>query len=64
MKTDLYGSVESVAEKISKSVAIVDPPKCGILRIISDVQLVSPRPTPEQACDSQDELEPFSDLEA
>jgi len=63
MRSDLYGSVESVAEKISKSVSTVDPPKREVPRIISDIQLVPPRPFPERGRDSQDELEPFSDLD-
>jgi len=45
LKTDLYGSVESVAKKIHKSAATMDSlPKRGVPRIISDIQLVSPRP--------------------
>jgi len=63
MKADLYGSVESVAERINKSVAAVDPPKRGVPIITSNVQLVPPRPIPERARVSQEEPELFSDLE-
>jgi len=64
MKTDLYGSIEAIAEKVTRSVA--DPPKRGVPKIISNIQLVPPRPTIEQETEitSQEEVEPFSDLEA
>jgi len=64
MKADLYGSVESVAERINKSVTAVDPPKRGVPIITSNVQLVPPRPIPERARVSQEEPELFSDLES
>jgi len=46
MKNDPYGSVELVADKISKTVTAADPLKRGVPKIISDVQLAPPRPTP------------------
>jgi len=72
MKSDLYGSMETVIEKINKTAAIVDPPppKRGVTKIISDIQLVPPRPTsshkpiPELSREPQEDLEPFSDFEA
>jgi len=64
MKADLYGSVESVADKVSKAVAAMDPPKRGVPRITSDIQLVPPRPTSGLVQDIQEESEPFSDLES
>jgi len=64
MKTDLYGSMELVAEKINKTAVMVDPSKREVPKIISDVQLVPPRPTPGLAQDHQEEPEPFSDLES
>jgi len=64
MKTDLYGLVESMTEKINKTIVQADLPKRGVPRIISDIQLVPPRSTPGQAQIAQDESEPFSDLES
>jgi len=66
MKSDLYGSVESVAGKISKSATMMDPPlpKRGVPKIISDVQLVPPRPTPGLGQDRHKESELFSDLDS
>jgi len=29
MKTDLYGSIEAIAEKVTRSAATVDPPNVG-----------------------------------
>jgi len=63
MKSDLYGSVEFVADKINETTAGIDPPKRGIPKIVSDIQLVPPRPIPERAVESQEDPEPYSDLE-
>jgi len=65
MKTDLYDSIEAIADKVTRTAATVEPPKRGIPRIISDVQLVPPRAIPGHGLDaaSQNELDPFSDLE-
>jgi len=63
MRADLYGSVESVAERVSKTASVVDPPRRG-LKIISDIQLVPPRLLPEPATGSQDEREPLSDFDS
>jgi len=61
MKADLYGSVESVADKVSKTMTAADHPKRGVPKIISDVQLVPPRSTLGLVQDAQEEPEPFSD---
>jgi len=65
MKSNLYGSLETIANKVTRSVVTVDLPKRGVPRIISDVQLVPPRPITTQGLDAgtHDESEPFSDLE-
>jgi len=44
MRTYLYGSIEAIAEKVIKTAEVVDPPKRGVPRITSDIQLVPPRP--------------------
>jgi len=65
MKTDLYSSIEMIAEEVNKTNEIEDPPKRGVPKIVSNVQLVPPRPIPaqQQIYESQEDLEPFSDLE-
>jgi len=64
IKTDFYGSVELVADKVGKTMTAVDPPKRGAPKIISNIQLVPPRPTPGLEQKDQEEPEPFSDLES
>jgi len=51
MKTDLYGSIEAIADRVNRTVTTVDPSKRGVPRI-SDVQLVPPRPIPNQELDT------------
>jgi len=65
MRTDLYGSIEAIAEKVTKTAEVVDPPKRGVPKIISDVQLVLPRPVAykEPELDSQHDDPGFSDFE-
>jgi len=49
MRTDLYGSLEVISEGINQTVDVADPPKKrGVPQIISNIQLVPPRPTPRQ----------------
>jgi len=45
MRTDLYGSIEAIADKVTRTAEVADSPKRGVPRIISDVQLVPPRST-------------------
>jgi len=43
MRTDLYGSIEALSNKIENTAAATAPHKREVPRIISDVQLVPPR---------------------
>jgi len=65
MRTDLYGSLDALTEKVIKTKEVVDPPKRGVPKIISDIQLVPPRTTQSQhqRSEAQYESEPFSDLD-
>jgi len=64
MRMDLYGSMETVAGKINQTAAIMDPPKRGVPRIISDIQLVPPRPIPELPREQQEDRELLSDFDS
>jgi len=50
MRTDLYGSLETISEKVSHTINTMDPipKKKGIPKIISNMQLVPPRPMPRE----------------
>jgi len=65
MRAELYGSMENVAAKITKTAGIVDPPKSkGVPRIIENIQLVPPRYAPEPSGEQQQEDQgPYSDFE-
>jgi len=64
MRTDLYGSIEAISERINQTATAMDPPKKkGVPRIVSNIQLVSPRPTLQQEDPIQDETDYCSDDE-
>jgi len=65
MRTDLYGSLEAISDKISQSaVKVPDPPKKkGVPRIIGNVQLVPPRSAPQRDESRREDLDFNSDGE-
>jgi len=63
MRSDLYGLMEALSEKVRKTTSAVDPPKRGVPRIISDVQLVPPRTTSNRDSTNLDWADDASDLE-
>jgi len=40
MKADLYGSIETIVEKVTRFVVAADLPKRGVPRIVRNIQLV------------------------
>jgi len=64
MRSDLYGSIEALSDKIGKTTSVVNPPKRGVPRIISDIQLVPPHTTSSrQDIRNPDRADVASDLE-
>jgi len=65
MRTDLSGSMEAVTQKVTRSASVIDPPRRGTPKFVSDIQLVPPRSTANQEPEAvtQEEIEPFADLD-
>jgi len=62
VRTDLYGSLEAITERINQTAASLDlPRKKGVPKIIGNVQLVPPRPTPRREERSHEDLEYYND---
>jgi len=66
MRTDLYGSIEALSSKIEKTMVAAAPPKRGVPRIVSNIQLAPPRTNSNMQDNSNpDEFgTQFSDLES
>jgi len=65
MRSDLYGSIEAIEDKVTRTVNVADPPKRGVPRIISNIQLVPPRSTTRQEPESNPQQDDpvFSDFD-
>jgi len=65
LRSDLYGSMETIAEKVAKTAGILDPTRSrGVPKIIENIQLVPPRPAPGLPREQQEEQDLPSDLES
>jgi len=52
MRADLYGLIEVLSNRIEKTATAAAPPKRGVPRIVSDIQLAPPRTNPNAQDDS------------